>query len=181
MNSPSWPQGPQEHGEILLRPAQSGDVEEFIGIVNASRDFLHPWVDPPNDRIKFQSLLERSDGSEFLALLVCLRSNQSIAGSINLSQIAFGNFCSAYLGYWIAEEFSGRGLMTAALQALLPVAFGEMGLHRLEANIQPSNTKSKKLVARLGFRKEGYSPQYLRIDGTWEDHERWAICAEDLR
>jgi ribosomal-protein-alanine N-acetyltransferase len=56
-------------------------------------------------------------------------------------------------------------------------AFSELGLHRLEANIQPENKPSKALVQRVGFRYEGFSPQYLRIGREWKDHERWAILA----
>jgi ribosomal-protein-alanine N-acetyltransferase len=69
--------------------------------------------------------------------------------------------------------------MAEALAQVLDFAFGELGLHRLEANIQPGNARSIALVERLGFRKEGFSPRYLKIDGDWRDHERWAILAED--
>ena len=54
-----------------------------------------------------------------------------------------------------------------------------MKLHRLEANIQPGNRASKALVKKLGFRREGFSPRYLKINGRWRDHERWAILSED--
>jgi hypothetical protein len=52
-------------------------------------------------------------------------------------------------------------------------------LHRLEANVQPGNAASIRLLQRLGFRREGYSPRYLRICGRWRDHERWAILADE--
>jgi ribosomal-protein-alanine N-acetyltransferase len=59
-------------------------------------------------------------------------------------------------------------------------AFGAMRLHRLEANIQPGNRESIRLVRRLGFRREGFSPRYLKIRGRWRDHERWAIVNEEF-
>ena len=58
-------------------------------------------------------------------------------------------------------------------------AFNDLNLHRLEANIQPENQASINLVQRLGFEKEGFSPQYLKINGEWRDHERWALTAEN--
>jgi [ribosomal protein S5]-alanine N-acetyltransferase len=74
---------------------------------------------------------------------------------------------------------SRRGLMTQALRLCTAFAFSELGLHRLEANIQPTNAASIALVRRVGFRKEGFSPRYLMIDEMWCDHERWALLADD--
>ncbi|MFM2119625.1 MAG: hypothetical protein RL722_1093 [Pseudomonadota bacterium] len=100
-------------------------------------------------------------------------------GVFNLSQIVLGNFRSAYLGYYAFSQGAGRGLMRAGLAALLRQAFSrELGLHRLEANIQPDNLRSVALVQAAGFQREGYSPRYLKIRGRWRDHERWAIVAD---
>ncbi|MFJ7948779.1 GNAT family N-acetyltransferase, partial [Streptomyces sp. NPDC096354] len=65
-----------------------------------------------------------------------------------------------------------------ALRLVIQFAFTDLGLHRLEANIQPENTASLKLVQRLGFRREGYSAGFQHINGTWQDHERWALTAD---
>jgi ribosomal-protein-alanine N-acetyltransferase len=75
----------------------------------------------------------------------------------------------------------GRGLMSEAVSLVVTQAFEELGLHRVEANIQPDNKPSIALVRGLGFRQEGYSPRYLRIAGEWRDHERWAILADEWR
>jgi ribosomal-protein-alanine N-acetyltransferase len=87
---------------------------------------------------------------------------------------------SAYLGYYGMSNFARTGLMTEALRAAVAYAFSELGLHRVEANIQPGNTASTALVRRLGFKQEGLSPRYLRINGEWRDHERWALLADML-
>jgi ribosomal-protein-alanine N-acetyltransferase len=71
--------------------------------------------------------------------------------------------------------------MTEALSGVVEVAFAQLDLHRLEANIQPANQSSRALVQRLGFRLEGLSARYLFIDGAWRDHERWALTVEDAR
>jgi [ribosomal protein S5]-alanine N-acetyltransferase len=68
--------------------------------------------------------------------------------------------------------------MTEAVGLAICFAFETIGLHRVEANIQPENTRSIALVQRLGFTREGYSPRYLHIGGAWRDHERWARLAD---
>jgi RimJ/RimL family protein N-acetyltransferase len=70
--------------------------------------------------------------------------------------------------------------MSSGLKLVLNEFFNEMKLHRLEANIQPENIRSINLVKNNGFRKEGYSPCYLKINNEWRDHERWAITLEDF-
>ena len=85
------------------------------------------------------------------------------------------------LGYGAMAGHEGRGLMSEAMQLVLREAFGPMELHRIEANIQPGNDRSIALAKGAGFRLEGFSPRYLKIDGKWRDHERWAILAEDRR
>jgi ribosomal-protein-alanine N-acetyltransferase len=69
--------------------------------------------------------------------------------------------------------------MSEGIQLVLRHSFGALGLHRLEANIQPGNEPSIALARGAGFRLEGFSPRYLKIDGKWRDHERWAILAEE--
>jgi [ribosomal protein S5]-alanine N-acetyltransferase len=68
--------------------------------------------------------------------------------------------------------------MSEALALVLEYAFTELRLHRLEANIQPGNGASLRLIQRTGFRREGLAPAMLFIDGAWRDHERWAITRE---
>jgi ribosomal-protein-alanine N-acetyltransferase len=111
-------------------------------------------------------------------LLVRRRTDDAIVGVVNLNEIVRGSFQSAYLGYYAFRPHAGQGYMTEGLALVLRHAFRGLGLHRLEANIQPGNWRSRDLVRRLGFRKEGFSPRYLKIGGRWRDHERWAIVRE---
>jgi len=101
--------------------------------------------------------------------------DRALAGVVNINNVVFGAHLSGYLGYYAFRPQRQQGFMTEALNAVVEHAFGSWGLHRLEANIQPANTASIQLVERCGFRREGYSPDYLLIDGQWRDHERWAI------
>jgi ribosomal-protein-alanine N-acetyltransferase len=109
------------------------------------------------------------------ALLVCCSADHRIAGVVNISNMVFGAFQSAYLGYYVFAEHAGQGLMREGLQAVVGHAFKTLKLHRLEANIQPDNRRSLQLVQSCGFQREGFSPAYLKIGGRWRDHERWAV------
>ena len=149
--------------------------------MKVSRAALHPWVVPPASRAQFSAYLRRARRRTERAFLVCRREDRAIAGVINVSQIFHGNFCSAYLGYYAGAPFMGKGYMREGLLLVLRHAFDTLGLHRLEANIQPANRASIRLVKRIGFRREGFSPRYLKILGRWRDHERWAITAEARR
>jgi ribosomal-protein-alanine N-acetyltransferase len=90
-----------------------------------------------------------------------------------------GGLRSATLGYYVSAEHARRGYMTEGLGLVLDHAFTALDLNRVESNIQPSNVASIALVRRLGFRKEGFSPDFMQIDGRWRDHERWAILARE--
>ena len=110
---------------------------------------------------------------------MCDAGDGSIAGVMNLSQIFMGPLRSAFLGYYAFEPFAGRGYMREAMPLLLRYAFDELGLHRVQANVQPANDASIALVRGAGFRREGFSPRYLFIRGEWRDHEQWVALTDD--
>ncbi len=103
------------------------------------------------------------------------RDSSSLVGYADVTNVVRGGFLSAYLSYYAFHGHERQGLMKEGLKLVIRHAFRELGLHRLEANIQPGNTASIALVASCGFEKEGYSPKYLKIRGRWRDHERWAL------
>ena len=166
---------------VVLRLPLKGDCEEFIAVNRRSVEFNRGRASPPTTRKQFDDFMKRNARPDGACFLICRREDARIMGSIALSQIFYGGFRSAYLGYQIGEEFSGQGYMTEAIQLMLRHAFLNLKLHRLEANIQPENVASIALVKRAGFTREGYSRRYLKIGGRWRDHERWAILAEDWR
>jgi ribosomal-protein-alanine N-acetyltransferase len=174
--------GALEVGErTFLRRARERDAEEFVKLMRASRELHRPWSFPPTQPEEFRALVERAGADDFELFLLCRRSDGAILGFFNLSQIFRGPFMNAYLGYAVGEPHSGQRYMAEGIELVLRHAFGTLGLHRLEANIQPGNERSIALAKGAGFRLEGFSPRYLRIDGRWRDHERWAILAEDLK
>jgi ribosomal-protein-alanine N-acetyltransferase len=164
---------------VRLSEPASGDRNEFIELVDASVELHRPWTYPPADTSSFRRLLERNRGDDFFALLARRQDDDAIVGLFELSGIVRGAFQNAYLGYWVGQPFAGQGYMTEGMQLALRFAFAELRLHRVEANIQPANKRSLALAKRAGFRREGFSPRYLKIGGRWRDHERWAILADD--
>jgi ribosomal-protein-alanine N-acetyltransferase len=167
--------------EVFLRSLTASDRDEFLELMRASRRLHKPWVSPPIHEAGYSSYLKRARRPDFKALLACRVEDDRILGVFNISQIVRGLFQNAYLGYYAGAPFAGRGYMTQGLRLVLKYAFTKLKLHRLEANIQPGNTFSIKLVKRCGFQLEGFSPRYLKIAGRWRDHERWAITKEVWR
>ncbi len=162
---------------VLLRPLAADDESDFLAAVANSRRLHRPWVSPPCDGARFATLLDARQGPTGLGFVLRTADSGALAGYLELTQIVRGMFQSAYLGYYAFEGHQGRGLMREGLLLLARRAFGPMKLHRMEANVQPGNVASIALVKTCGFRKEGYSPKYLKIRGRWCDHERWALLA----
>ncbi|HEY1834071.1 MAG TPA: GNAT family protein [Solirubrobacteraceae bacterium] len=167
---------------VVLRPLAAADRQAFLEAMRASRRLHSPWLSPPYTAAEFASLLRRCRGERFESLLVCRREDGAIAGFFSLSEIVRGPFQNAFLGYGAVAAHAGRGYMGEGLELLLARAFGHtLRLHRVEANIQPSNATSIGLVRGRGFVLEGRSERYLKVAGRWRDHERWAIRAEQWR
>jgi ribosomal-protein-alanine N-acetyltransferase len=166
---------------VYLRTPARADQDEFISLMRASRAFHRPWATAPTDEERFAAYLADSRRHDFEAMLVCRQEDDAIVGFFNLSQITRGYFQSAYLGYAVGKAYAHQGYMSAGIELVLRHAFLTLRLHRIEANIQPDNQASIALASGAGFRREGFSPRYLKIGGRWRDHERWAILAEDWR
>ena len=164
---------------MALRILERGDRAEFLALATESRELHRPWTYPPERADQFEELYARSRRDDCVCLLACLREGGEMAGVLIISQIVRGAFQSAYLGYYAHQRHARNGLMREAMLQTVDHAFGHLGLHRLEANIQPDNRASIALARSAGFRLEGFSPRYLLIGGQWRDHERYAITADD--
>ena len=167
--------------KVYLRPPKADDFAELTAMYQANREFFHGLVQPKSDQKGFNTYLENNNKPENEYFLIINGEDDKIVGAVNLSQIFKGNFKNAYLGYYLSKEFTRQGLMTEAIELILQFAFKTIKLHRLEANVQPQNAASINVLKRAGFTNEGFSRKYLKINGRWRDHGRWAIIAEDWR
>jgi ribosomal-protein-alanine N-acetyltransferase len=164
--------------QVVVSPVMAGDLPALVDLARASRDLHRPWVYLPTSVSGWRGYLKRLQEGTVVGYLVRYRETRALVGVVNVSEIVRGVFQSAYLSFYVHAAHAGQGLMSEGLAIVLAKVFGIHKLHRLEANIQPGNESSLRLVKRHGFRREGFSPRYLKIGGRWCDHERWALTRE---
>lgn len=162
-----------------LRKPVEDDAAEFVSRVIGGRSHLEPFVHAATSRREFRSWLARGTRPDTEQFLVCRREDDAIAGFVNLNNVVAGSLQSAAAGWASFPPHVGAGHLTDGVGLVLRIAFTQVRLHRVEANIQPSNSASRALAIRCGFRLEGFSPRYLKIGGEWRDHERWAILVDE--
>ena len=166
---------------VFLRYPETSDLEEFTSLAKRSAQFHRGLMRLAKTEAEFERFLQRASTDSTEVLLICESESNAIVGFIGLSQIFHGPFKSAYMGYGLGVQFTGNGYATEAVRLMTRYAFTKLGLHRIEANIQPHNAASVNVVKRVGYHNEGYSPRYLKVGGKWRDHERWAITKEDWK
>jgi ribosomal-protein-alanine N-acetyltransferase len=174
---------------VALRHPRAADERAFLAAAAASRRLHGSWVRPPDASETFRSYVQRygragardRDTARQVGYVLCERATGALVGVFNVSEIIRGALLSAFLGYYAFEGMHGRGYMREGLGLVLDEAFGPLGLHRLEVNVQPANARSIALVEALRFTREGFSRRYVKIAGRWRDHVRFAMLAEDWR
>ena len=163
----------------LIQTPVAEDETAFLQAMRDSVGLHYPWVSAPKDHAGWQRYMTRLDRDNEDGFLVRRIEDGVICGVINLNIITFEALCSAYVSYYGVAGHAEKGYMKEGMTQVIRYAFDELGLHRLEANIQPGNQASIALARSVGFEYEGFSPRFLRINGEWCDHERWAVLADD--
>jgi ribosomal-protein-alanine N-acetyltransferase len=172
---------------VVLRTPQMSDCGEWIALREASRDFLVPWEPtwPADDltRASFRRRIKRYSedqrGDIAYAFFIFRQHDDALLGGLTLSNIRRGCAQAGSLGYWIGADYARQGYMTAAVNAIVPFAFGTLKLHRVEAACIPANLASVRLLEKAGFTREGFARQYLCINGKWQDHLLFARLKDD--
>jgi ribosomal-protein-alanine N-acetyltransferase len=161
---------------VTVRTLTEDDVPALTGLLVANRAFLAP-TSPDRPDEYFTEEFQRRDTARLLeqheqgtAIPGVILLDGEVVGRITVSNVVRGPLLSGNLGYWVAEAAGGRGVATAAVAAMQRVAFGEGGLHRLEAGTLVDNHASQRVLQRNGFERIGFAPRYLRIAGEWRDH-----------
>lgn len=170
---------------VLLRQPVASDYAEWAELRARSRNHLTPWEPTwsPDDlsRGMYRRRLRvyAKDVREDIAYPYFIFDNATgtLVGGMTLSNVRRGSAQSAALGYWMGAPYAGRGYMQEAVKTILPVAFGTLHLHRVEAATMVNNVASIRVLEACGFEQEGLARSYLKINGRWEDHMLYARVA----
>ena len=164
---------------VRIKAPRKEDARDFLAAMCDSAGLHYPWVSSPRTRSGWRHYMRRLERDSEMGFLVRRLHDDAICGVINLSAITYDALCSAWISYFGVAGMDGRGYMKEGMTLVSKYAFDELGLHRLEANIQPGNLTSIALVKSVGFEYEGLARRLLNINGKWRDHERWALLSRD--
>lgn len=176
-------------GIVTLRPVRLLDGSEWSRIRLRDVDHLEPWE--PSGKESWgerHGVLSwpghcwalRSMARRGLALPFAILVDGRFCGQLSISNVVRGALLSAWIGYWVSSDITGRGVATAAVALGVDHCFGPVGLHRLEATVRPENLASRRVLEKLGFRQEGLFVRYLSVAGAWRDHLGYALTIEDV-
>jgi ribosomal-protein-alanine N-acetyltransferase len=174
---------------IMLRPLGPSDFAAWREVRVRNEEWLVPWEplrqrslpDPTRDRSAFEARCSARDRERAAdhAYPFGVFVDQQFAGEVNLNNVTRGALQSATVGYWIDQARAGHSYIAESVVVLSRFAFEQLQLHRLEICIVPRNINSRRVMEKLRYRNEGIAERFLEINGTWEDHVRYAITAEE--
>ncbi len=172
---------------MRLRPISQLDRQDWVRVRRANAGWLLRWdaTAPSASQTRPRSFTAmarhlRGEARAGRQLPFVVEYDGRLVGQVTISNIVRGSAQFASIGYWVAEEYAGRGIIPLAVAMAVDHAFGPVGLHRIEVAIRPENASSLRVVAKLGIEEIGFAPRYLHIDGEWRDHRIFAITREDV-
>jgi ribosomal-protein-alanine N-acetyltransferase len=178
--------GPRLEGQtVFLRLPRLSDYKPWAELRARSAAFLKPWeptwpeddLTRPAFRARLNAYAREMEVGEAFPFFMFRRDDGALIGGVRLFHIRRGVSQTAVMGYWIGQPYAGQGYMRDGVRAAIDFAFGELGLHRLEAACMPENQPSAAVLLKSGFKEEGYAPAYLKINGEWRDHRLFGMVA----
>jgi ribosomal-protein-alanine N-acetyltransferase len=173
--------------KVYVRALLISDAPELLELRLRNTDFLRSWeprrpepgytLEAQEAQLRYMVESAALDRSYHFGLFML---DETMVGTITLSNVARGAWQNATVGYFVDEAHNGKGFATEAIGLVVRLAFSEIGLHRVQAGVMPRNPASMRALEKAGFRREGVSPHYLQIAGVWEDHVMFAITQEDI-
>ena len=175
--------------QVYLRQPAMGDYSAWAELRALSRQHLTVWeplwtrdeLSRSAFRRRLRQYQREMREDQGYAFLVFREGDATLVGGLTISNVRRGVAQSASVGYWMGLPHVRCGYMTDALRAVLPFAFGTLGLHRLEAACLPHNAPSARVLEKAGFQREGTARRYLKINDIWQDHDLYALLHDDPR
>jgi len=180
------------HGDVEVRSLRARDATAWSEVRVRNERWLAPWegrspsMPPASWRDRHSpavfALMLRNQRREARAgrmLPFAVFVNGRLSGQVTVNSVVRGALDGGHVGYWVDERVAGRGVLPTALALVLDHCFGPVGLHRVEADVQPNNPASLRVVAKLGFIEEGRLRRYLFIDEDWRDHVAFSLLRDD--
>lgn len=172
---------------IRLRHPGPDDYEAWAKLRGASRNHTQgwepAWADDELTRTAYKRRLRRyqqdMETGQGYPFFIFRASDNVLVGACNLNNVRRGVLQAADIGYWVGLPYVRRGHARAAVRRVVTFAFGPLGLNRIEAATRPENEASRSLLLSVGFSPEGYARNYLKINGEWRDHLKFAIVRGD--
>ncbi|WP_249180674.1 GNAT family N-acetyltransferase [Burkholderia vietnamiensis] len=178
MPIPDFPSIGLRTERLILSGAGTSDASDLLSYYSENRHHLEPWN--PLRCENFYTLTEMDKrlcdmerqmrAGNALHILMRRFEGAPLVGECSFTNIVRGPFQACHLGFSVAASQEGNGLMYEALSRAIEFVFDVYGLHRVMANYKPENSRSGRLLDRLGFEMEGRARAYLKINGQWADH-----------
>ena len=175
--------------KIILRPPQYIDWKAWADERKKNKLYLQPWEPlwsinelERSSFVKRVRMFERlSHNDQAYSFLIFKSDNEGFIGEINISNVQRGIIQSCTIGYWIAKDCEGKGMMSESLELIKEFIFNELKLHRIEAACLPHNMPSLKVLLKNGFIKEGTARKLLKINDKWQDHTVLSFILDDFK
>ncbi|MCS1352590.1 GNAT family N-acetyltransferase [Mechercharimyces sp. CAU 1602] len=171
---------------LILRPLKLSDAPALYDLRLRNQVFFAPYepIRPESFTLigieqELRQGMLRTQSDQGYSFGIFLSHPGTLIGRINLSNVVRGAWQNCTIGYYIDHEAQGNGYMTTAVRSTVQFAFQKLHLHRVQAAIMPHNIASLRVIEKVGFRHEGLSKRYLHINGSWQDHEIYALTREE--
>ena len=171
----------QVDDEILLRPPRMSDADDLFALVDSNREYLRrwlPWVDRIRSTKDYRPWIEGGAAEQEYRLLIVYKG--AVAGATGIRGLDSPNNVGE-IGYWLAEDMQGRGIVTRTCRALLNYAFGELVMNRMQIRVATGNTRSRAIPERLGCQFEGVQRQAELVNGEYYDLALYSMLASEWR
>lgn len=175
--------------KVILRPPQYSDWKAWADERKKNKLYLQPWEPlwsinelERSSFVKRVRMFERlSHNDQAYSFLIFTSDNEDFIGEVNISNVQRGVIQSCTIGYWIAKDCEGKGMMSESLELVKEFIFNELKLHRIEAACLPHNMPSLKVLLKNGFIKEGTARKLLKINDKWQDHTVLSFILDDFK